>query len=485
MRAKIVLAVLFALVVGTVALVATRQRTDHVAPVPTAASTASSALAATSGSASAPTPGPAGSADGGAPLFDRPLRTVALGWDALVPAVLANRGLEPGADGAFAKAGLDVRLSPVDTMAIVESALARGGADKDGADIAIVPLPAFVASYERLRALGLEIFLVTSWSRGREAVVAARELFAAPPSGDIRVGGAAGDGATLLALFALDAAGVPSSSVKLVPLPVKASEVVLEAVDRGTLTDQALEGRKVLLTTADASRLVPWVAVAPHGLVAASAPALVTWTRGFMEGQRKLATDAPGAAREVAAQKNAPEPLSLLRRLGELSQASLVDNTTVMGLSGRGGVRLDALFQDAWRLWRAVGVLATPAPESAPIGTQIVAAAARAEPGLVPPAPAAPKSAPTDKTRILLAYRAPEGKIDEPALVARVGMLAGLFEKSSLRITVRGAAGVDTPRTKKLVEAVQGQFDIAPGRLVAGTKAEGKAAASVEVLEVP
>ena len=52
-----------------------------------------------------------------------------------------------------------------------------------------------------------------------------------------------------------------------------------------------------------------------------------------------------------------------------------------------------------------------------------------------------------------------------------IGLLAGVFERAPLRITVRGAGGVDAAKVKKLIEAAQGQFDLAPGRLTAGTKA--------------
>ena len=111
-------------------------------------------------------------------------------------------------------AGVPVSLRPVDAMASVEGALARGGADKEGADIAVVPFSDLVASYERLRALSPEVFFVVGWSRGREALVSTKE--ALPSSADkpeaksgdkpaVSMVGAPGDAATFLGLFALGA----------------------------------------------------------------------------------------------------------------------------------------------------------------------------------------------------------------------------------------------------------------------------------------
>src|SRR6202044_3824992 len=113
---------------------------------------------------------PAGSGSAAAPadagpvkLFDRPLRVIALGWDLAAPALLANGGIDPGDKSEFTAAGLDVHVAAVDAMSAVEGALARGGGDKDGADIAVVPFCELVASYERLRALSPEAFFVVGW----------------------------------------------------------------------------------------------------------------------------------------------------------------------------------------------------------------------------------------------------------------------------------------------------------------------------------
>jgi hypothetical protein len=496
MRRALVATVLIGLFAGLVATVGLRSRTPHVAPFAPASSASASAapsasapIASASAPASASAVGSAATAPvdaGPARLFDRPLRVTGLGWDVLVPGVLENKGLAPGAGEAFGAAGITVELAVADRMSAVEAALARGGADKDGADVALVPLPSFVASYERLRALAPEVFFVVGWSRGREALRGGKDVLTAPPSGEVKLGGAAGEPATFLGLFALDEAGVRADKVKLLAPPWKPGEAQLEATPRDAAPDAA-GGPKPLLTTADASRLVPTVAVAQRGLLDKHGPALAAWAGQWLDGQAELESDPPAAARAVAAAQGAPDPLALLRQLGESAPASLADNARVAGLSGRGAVTLDMLFQQAWRLWRAAGVLATPAPETSPVSTSVIRALVRARAAALPPGDAAsPKPRSGDAAaRVLLTHRDAGAKLDEPAFLADIGLLAGVFERSRLRVTVRGPGGVDAARTKKLLESAQGQFDLAPGRLVVGDKVPDKAIGAIDVLDVP
>jgi hypothetical protein len=481
MRTKVVLVLLLGMMLTLGVLVAVRTREPHRRPAPPAAATASAfASAAPSIAASAIAAAPVDA--GPARLMERPLRVMGLGWDTIVAGVLANRGVEPNANSDFTKAGVEVGLAASDKMSAVEAALARGGADKDGADVAIVPLPAFVASYERLRALSPEVFFVVGWSRGREALLATKgDVLSAMPAGEVKLAGAPGEAATFVGLFALDLAGAPADKVKL---GAKPAEATLEAIDRGTTETEG--GKKVLLTTADASRLVPYVAVSQRGMLDKHAPALTAWARAWLEAQKQLDGDPPAAARQASSAPGAPDPLTLLKRLGEVSPAPLGDVARVSGLSGRGAVTLEALFNHSWRLWRATGLLATPPPEAAPVNTAIVAALVRSDPSLAqPPAPNGKPKPATDKGRLLLVARVGDAKLDEPALLATIGMLAGVFERAVLRVSVRSASGggVDAARTKKVIESAQGQFDLAPGRLLPGTKPVDKATAVVEVVE--
>jgi hypothetical protein len=260
----------------------------------------------------------------------------------------------------------------------------------------------------------------------------------------------------------------------------------LAAVDRGLApTDGAR--RNILVTTADASRLVPYVAVAQHGLVDKHAPALVAWAKVWLEAQKKLGDDPPTAARTIVTAPGAPELLALLKRLGDIAPASLGDNARLVGLSGRGALSLEGLFQESWRLWRGAGILATPAPDNAPVSGAIIASLVRNNPSLITGAKPGGKPAPAgaDALKALITFKQPEGKLDEPALLAQAGLFADAFERSAMRVAVVKGGSVDAAATKKLIETVEQRFDVTPGRLVAAKKAPGKAAGAIEILAAP
>lgn len=495
MRPTIVFGLLLVLLAGLTGLLVARDHPNHQAPAaPVACASASASAVVPAARASASASASATADAGPLKLMDRALRAVTLGWDLAAAGVLANGGLDPAANSDFTAAGLEVHLRPMDTMRGIEGALARGGADKDGADIAVVPLPELVASYERLRALNPEVFFVVGWSRGREALVSTQPALPVlpdrPPAADagpptVSMVGAAFDSASFLGLYALDESGVPPSAVRLVaPSEAKPEDPALAAVDRGMPGDSAR--RNILLTTADASRLLPFVAVAQRGLVEKHGPALTAWARVWLEASTKLQDDAPAAARRIAGAAGAPEPQALLMRLGDMGPSTLSDNARVVGLSGRGALTLEGLFQKAWSIWRAAGALATPAPETAPIQSSVIAALVRSSPSLLtPPAPAKAKGGATDALRVMVTSRQAEGKLDEGALLAETAMLASVFERSTLRVSVLKGANVDAAATKRLIEAVEQRYDIGGGRLTPGKKAAAKAAATIEVLAAP
>ena len=504
MRVKVVFGLLFGLFTAFAVLLVLRGTTPHQAPTPPASTvvvpTADSASASAADSASG-APASLGSAAppdaGSIKLLDRPLRVIALGWDLAAPGVLANGGMEPSPSSDFVAAGVEMRIVATDVMSVVEAALARGGADKDGADVAIVPFSQFVASYERLRALTPEAFFVLGWSRGREAVISTKDalptLNEKGEPKEVKMIGTAGEPAAFLGLFALDAAGIPASSVRLVAPDTRPEEAALAAVDRDATPADAAR-RNILLTTADASHLVPFVAVAQHGLLDKSKKALAVWARVWLEGAKKLAADPPTAARQIAAAPGAPEPIALLKRLGQTGSASLTDNTRVAGLSGRGAVTLDALFQRTWRIWRASGLLATPAPEAAPIATSVIAALVHSNPELITPALSGARTAPAaagkaasalDSLRVMITFRQAETKLDEAELIASAAFFADAFERSSLRVSVMKGGNVDGAATKHLIDGVEERFDVATGRLSPAKKAVPKAAAGIEILAAP
>jgi len=411
-------------------------------------------------------------------VMPRPLRVVGLGWDVLAPAVIANGSAAPSAASKFTKRGLEVALSNADDAAGIERALARGGADADGADVAVLPLSTFVTSYERLRALEPQVIWVVGWSRGREALVSKNATIftkTAPPRGDVKVSGRPGDAATLLALFCLDLAGIDLARVKL-SAPDDGGDPILSAIDRANL-EAGVAPPAFALTSADASRLLPVVAVAPRALVAANGEAITALLHGWLDGVEGLRADVPAAARKVAAIEGAPETVVLLERLGQLDHAGLRDNARALGLSGRGTATVPALFQLSWRLWRGVSVLSTPSPEMVPLSTAAVARLVRAATSL----PESPPPAPRPASRVLLVHPVVGPRVDSAAFATEVGLVAGIFDRSVLRVSLRSPGDAEA-----LLASVRERFDVPGARLQAGrTVPTPRAAAAIEVLAEP
>ncbi|MCX4244111.1 substrate-binding domain-containing protein [Paraliomyxa miuraensis] len=362
-----------------------------------------------------------------------PLRVVALGWEVLAPGVLANGGTSSAEEGAYRKAGLDVSFAAVVDAAEIQTRLSRGGEDEQGADVALMPLPAFVASYERLRALSPQVFFVVAWSRGRDALVGDAALLREPPSGPMRLVGRPGSSETLLGLYVLDEAGVAPGRVELLE-PGSSQRRGLQAVQRRRSGE--IDARQLVVSTADATHLVPVVAVAAAGVVDRRRDVLVRWARTWMEGARSLDADPAAAARVLAAQKGAPEAVDLIDALGWLEFTDLHGAATAAGLSGRGAVNLDALFHRTWDLWREVGLLTTPSPERVPLTATVIADLAR---DAQAPAAASRRATSEGEAPVLLVHAVAGRKLDaaaEAALVAHVGTLAGVFSRSTIEVWV-------------------------------------------------
>jgi hypothetical protein len=193
-----------------------------------------------------------------------------------------------------------------------------------------------------------------------------------------------------------------------------------------------------------------------------------------------LQSDIPGAARQVAAQSGAPEARVLIERLGRVEFASLYENARALGLSGRGAVTLATLFERTWRLWRASGVLSTPAPETAPLAAGVVAALVRGG-GEVAPRPAPTVAAPRRGAAVLLVERVAGTRVDDTTVVDAVGLVAGVFEHASVQLGVRGGAD----RARALAADARERFDLPASRLLALRGPHGAGAATIEVLSSP
>ncbi len=407
------------------------------------------------------------------------LSVVALGWEILAPGVLANAGTKPGEDSRFHAAGLDVTFASVTDPAEIEVRLGRGGDDKRGADIALMPLPAFVASYERLRALSPKVFFVVGWSRGRDALIGDPELLRRPPRSEVRLIGRPGASETLVGLFALDQAGVSPRRVKLVePKAGSSSRRGLRAVQRRR--SRELDARELILSTADATHLVPIVAVAPAGVVERERGALVTWSHVWLGGAQTLSEDPAAAARQLAGQSGAPEAVDLIDALGWLEFVDLPTAAQAAGLSGRSAVNLDALFHRTWELWREVGLLTTPPPERVPLTATIIADLALQS----TPAPApAPRRAPgSGSATVLLTHAIPGRRLDaaaESALVAEVGLLAGVFSRSTIEVWIPRSP----PASDRVTHHARARFGLDEDRVITrpGRDPKSRKAAVIQV----
>jgi hypothetical protein len=479
MRKTVSFVLLLAMLGGFVFLMASHPTPQEIEPrvaVADAAEAAADAPAATSPAATTPaTVGPATPAAVPDPAAPKPvLRVAGLGWELLAPGVLANDGLDPGKASEFVAGGIEAHFAMVADMDALQKMLARGGGDEQGADVALLPLPDFVASYERLRGLDPQVFFVVGWSHGRDALAKRQQtsLGKLPAKDKITVAGAPGRSATLLGLFALQLAGVASDRIEL----VADDKAMFAAVDRslGAKADK-VDARDLLLTTADATELVPLVAIAPGGYIRRNAPLLTDWARLWLAATARLHSDVPAASRRLAREKGAPEPMDLLAGLGWIRHASLIDNANLAGLSGRGAVTIDELFHRTWALWRGVGVLSTPAPEHAPRTNEIVSRVALSD---APTAGLPDERRPRrGERRALLVHAVPGATLDEPALVADLGFVAGVFARSEIEVRLRKRVS----KPGAVLEAAARRFGVERERLREGKTHAGGPIAFIEV----
>jgi hypothetical protein len=266
---------------------------------------------------------------------------------------------------------------------------------------------------------------------------------------EVVVQGRPGDASTLLALFALDQSGVSLDRVHLEPptttagpRPPRGAAATLVTVERSLRSrDRRIDARELVLSTAEATHLVPIVAIAPAGYLDRNHAALVTWAETWLVGVDLLHTDPPGAARQIAADEAAPEVVDIIDAMGWVSFASMPDNARMAGLAGRGAVNLEVLFRTTWELWRAVGVLTTPQPERVPLSTAVIAEVAITDAGGHAPAPAVSDVGSRRGSRPLVIHARSEREIDDDigqVLQDRAAFLAGVFSRSPIRVAVRG-----------------------------------------------
>jgi hypothetical protein len=462
-------------------LLVTRDRPNHDAPAEVVAAPEDAGVDAGSSVDAG-----LAAAEAGAKPADKPIRVASLGWEL----VASGAAMTPPDGGAPHAPAPPIELAPEGALDAIEARLARGGADPQGADVAVLPLPAFVASYEKLRALEPRAFLVVGFSHGREEVHALPgALLKAPPAAEeVRLVATNAEAATVLGLFALDLLGVAPTRVRLVsPESPDAKGAAFSALVKGIVDE-----RKLAFSTVDASRFVPIVAVAPKSLIDGREFALREWSKAWLEGLALAGKDAPGTARRLAAKEalpmaasvgGAPEALALVERLGQIENMTLADQASWIGPLAKSAVTLETLTQRTWQLARGGGLTASATPEPLPIDARVVAAIAPPS-KVVPPAPPGSEgdggvvfSTIPSAAAPLVAYRAAEG--DTEKIAAQIAFLAGVFDRAAFRISAKGgekaARVIATAARDKGVPA--SRLGLAPG--------EPGVLANVEILAPP
>ena len=419
---------------------------------------------------------------------ERPLRIVTLGWELASPAAtLGDAGT--------------IEVAPEPQLDAVAARLARGGVDPAGADIAVMPLPAFVTSYEKLRALEPKAFLVVGFSRGREEIHASGgamtkplnpaeevKLVALAPSTatDANARASGTDSATLVGLFTMDLLGAPRTRVRFLASGSDAGKTApFAAIAKG-----ASDERKLVMSTADASRLVPIVAVAPKAVL--DDPRAAVFAKAWIEALAKARADAAGVARRLAAKDGAalaagtggaPEAVALLEQLGTIEPVALADEGTWIGSTRP--VNLDSLMARTWTLARGGGLTSIAAPEPLPIDVRIVSAIAPKATNILPANADADAGTtftplPTGST-VLAVYRAPTDAT-ATSVAQQIAFLSGVFERATFRITAKGGEKA----AKLIASETQDKQNVPHARLAtASGEPPTGVFASVEILALP
>lgn len=418
--------------------------------------------------ARAPDAAAAGPVEAAAPSVpSNKLRLAVLFWELAAPIA----GMDPAA----------VEATVLSVPQGVETRLARGGDDAEGADLAVVPLAEFISMYDRLRALEPSVVAIAGYSHGKEELTAPGDA-AAPKAGET-VGTSGDAAATMLSIYALDFMRTDVSKVKLVSDP---ADVANAAWVTGP---HAATKKRIVLSSADASRLLPAVIIAPRRTREAKKADLVKFVAAWFEGTARVRGNAPGVAKELEARKaplfsGASEKpqgaLAIVERLGQIEWTTPQDNADAFGITDSKAMHVDDLMTLSWRLLRTAGVIAASTPAQLPITKDIVAEAAK----VTPPPGDAPKVAELQDDagapkglNVLLTRRYDD--LDEATLLADIAQTARLFDHGIVRVTTRGGDKasrtlVSKARKESLTE-----------RIFPGNVALGNSAAAVEVCVAP
>ena len=496
MRDKIVPAVLGLAFIGVMVFSAVRAKAPHEAPLVVIQDEGKVDAGADASSVSDAAPvvdaaqASVDAAEAGPPavvkLLDRPLRITTLGLALAAPGTMVHDAVEAARDGGAPRASLEMEVTTVSTAQKLEARLVHGGADADGADVAILSLPDLVASAERLRALEPQAFMVVGFSQSTERFHPLGASPKIPPQGtDVKVHVPPGErlaSREWTALFALDAAQVPLARVKLLAVDERPKDAQYVA----TTFLEKNEGEHVL-STVEAPGLVPYVAVATKGLLSSKEAVLRAFAEGWILGMQRSYVDAAGAAKRVigkegvvfsAASEGTGDLTAIVDQLGRISKVGLADEARYFGVPAKEGRRgpLAALASQMVEIFGEAGLTATP-PTWELVDPKIVAHIAKD----TPPSVERLECARARKGPILV-RRENDKAFDEAALQRKIESAALVFEGCALRVSLRaGEKGTTT-----FVESTRDKLGLSAAKLVVGkTPTQGSPAVVEAVPPAP
>lgn len=474
MRPRLVFFLVATMLLMLVYLVGTRTRDAHEMPRPRPPEVVQASLAdaapPASASSSAQPPLDAASA----PARVQSLHVVAASWEAVATLLAANGGLSTTDGSAARKAGLDVQVEVLGSQRDVEDCLARGGGEGAGADVAVMWLPTMVACDERLGALSLQAFFVAGWSRGREVLLASNPgAIARPRSARETLVYAQDEGASALAAFALGEATTPPT-IRVVH---DADAGAFAALVRPLAADRpASAPSKAVLSTAEASRLIPLVAVAPQGFVEGHASALASLVRAWLDGEASARKDVTAMVRKIAAEPGAPDPASMIERLGWMVTSDDADEARALRPTDPGAMSVQSLYRLQATLLEGAGVLSIHPRDRAVVApTPLVQAV-----GSPPVPPPGDVASPAADAKVWLAHRV-DGS-DPHAIAREIATLAGIFERSAVRVSARPPS-----LARDIASAVHDDVGLPDARIVIapGPPADPASKVLLEVLAAP
>jgi hypothetical protein len=166
----------------------------------------------------------------------------------------------------------------------------------------------------------------------------------------------------------------------------------------------------------------------------------------------------------LSAIETAPPPLSLLHALADWEPLRLYENAALLGLSGRGALPLDALVDWQFRARRSARLGPGVAPDQSLVDGRVITRLVRTQPKLVQPSESPKRRAAAGAPEALL--ERVFQKDDEDVIVAAIGVLAAVFPRLDVRVTLPSRS---VKARGELVDRVALRYDIDRARLLLGT----------------